>query len=542
MGVWAQVLRLWCVLALVSQCAAVYKVAVFSGGGIRAAFATVIALDMLDGVVDWDEIHALSGGAWGVALKNIGGQHAFNFMCPRFKYALRKSDGRGDLLGPAATLSDLSNYHFWEDEVADFTLGDPTCPYATPVQGPYWPSVYPAECPNQQELRRTFTTYPSAHLHATKVFFHTAVLKKWKKKIIPGIGPTTEAYKRTNDCWWTNQPNEEFGCLFNPIRPVSPSFPHQHLSSTSRFSTRDEHTNALRALTITSAAHTTLQTPSLVREEPIPYYMAEDRVAGSILGGTRRLMLTDGGDYLNIPIASTLQEYARCGKETTVYVFDNGAPTPIIGKYYDMNSILNEGDRSLEALATVFNLVLTQGNYRYTAQTGNCRKDLKYAPPAIPDPSCTAGPTGPLIVRIFGICGADAHGTVDNTLSVRFPTVQIPKGEGAAFQWDEQEATDLSQNYARFLKAELTLKLATAGAYDCAGHSITVNACTHNVLYDAPSPPPSAELWQCLYQDAKVVESNHKKNLAGNFLLAETAESNDAISEQLSTMEAQIEQ
>jgi len=369
-----------------------------------------MALDMLrtQARIRFDEHHALSGGSWGLAMSMFSRSRNW---CEALKQSLKAEKSKLDprrltqtshkVFGPRSAQNPFANdiewWKYWYRHVKNFTNGRASALFAMP--GP------------------------------AKIFVHVAQLLKEG-------GDKNQA---VNDCWFTNQPND-LQCLFDPTKPKV-----AYASSGSTPVSYKTNTTLLNALTYSSAAWSTLQAKVGVKHmfrQKCPRF----RAAGL------DIELTDGGDFMNLPLMSVVNEFHLRPQNTQVLAFDFTEPAagPKYGNppNYDVRYSIEQ----LTARSPFRGVHLTV--------IDKCQAKLVYRKGA-----------HTLTIHILGFCGPARYsdGGGPETLIKKFRTLsgglaaagKIATGKGLAKQWNKAELHLYMTNYGAFLTERLP-RISTA--------------------------------------------------------------------------------
>jgi len=375
------------------------KIFVASGGGIRAAIGTDIALDLLRGQarMSFDEYHALSGGSWGVAMSLFSKSPTW---CDAIRQSLKEEKGTFDprrakqtsheKFGPRSATNMFSNdiewWNYWKRNVENFTNAKTGELATLPGRG--------------------------------NLFVHVAQLLK----------SGGQSNMSVNDCWFTNKV-DDLVCLFDARTPKV-GFSTAGTAPVAYRVSKDLTT----ALTYSSSAWSTLQ--------------AKQGVGGAFRQKTPPLTIapglavefTDGGDYMNLPLMSVINEFHRNPQNTTVLAFDYTEPDA--GKpwgsppMYNVQFTLNQ----LKARSPFVNVTQTV--------VDKCQAKLVYRKG-----------TSTLTIHVLGFCGPANYVGGPNTLINKFRTIEVnagvAAGKGVAKQWDKVELRQYTQSYGAFLTSRL---------------------------------------------------------------------------------------
>ncbi len=396
------------VCATLAPPASAKNVFIASGGGIRAAIGTNIGLDLLRGQaqIRFDEYHALSGGSWGLAMSLASSS---NTWCAALTQSLKDEKGALDprrlkqtsnvKFGPRSATNPIGDYSawwtYWSRNVGAFTNAKDLLLPSLPGRG--------------------------------NINIHVAQLVK------EGNGPN----KAVNDCWFTNK-IDDLKCLF-PANRTNQSYTSAGVTPT------EYRTNQklLGALTYSSAAWSTLQAKDgvggIFRAKTPPLSL---KPAGGKPTPVLNIEVTDGGDYINLPLMSVINDFHINPQDTKVIALDYtepdkgktwGDPPP-----YDVNFTLAQ----LKARSPFLNAQITV--------VDKCQAKLVYK----------KGPRT-LTIHILGFCGPATYQGGQHKLLDKFRTIEIFNtgvlaGKGIAKQWDKAELHFYTQNYGAFLSDRLS--------------------------------------------------------------------------------------
>ncbi len=387
-------------LALSFPAAADKKVFVSSGGGIRAAIGTDLALALLHGQsrIKFDEYHALSGGSWGLAMSMFSQSPTW---CEAIKQSLKAEKGKLDprrlkqtsnvKFGPRSATNpfskDIEWWNYWKANVISFTNAKTGALPTLPGRG--------------------------------NLFVHVAQLLK----------SNGEQNKGVNDCWFTNKV-DDFRCLFDAANPKA-----GYSTAGATPVIYRTNSNLVTALTYSSAAWSTLQ--------------AKDGVKGAFrqkcpllqLKPALSIELTDGGDFMNLPLMSVVNDFHLNPQNTQVLAFDFTEPDEGTqwGKppMYDVRFALGQ--------------LKARSPFRNVQETviDRCQAKLVYKKGA-----------HTLTIHVLGFCGPATHPNGAHTLINTFRTIEfnagVGAGKGIAKQWDKDELDQYTKAYGAFLADRLS--------------------------------------------------------------------------------------